>query len=150
MRLYIFDLDGTIANIKHRLHFIQKDPKDWDGFFEACKDDIPNGWIVDIMRILDRVAWVNQIVILSGRSDRVMGLTRAWLQLHRVPHHDLLMRKDGDHRHDEIVKKEMLDEFLKMNPNDIVDFIVDDRQRVVDMWRREGYNVLQCDSWEEI
>lgn len=40
--LYIFDLDGTLALIEHRLHFIQGPKKDWRGFFGAVGDDSPN------------------------------------------------------------------------------------------------------------
>ena len=147
MRLYIFDLDGTIANLKHRLHFIQKVPKDWDGFFNACFHDTPVRWIIDIMDLLECAG--SRILILSGRSDAVREPTVSWLHAHGIPYNVLLMRPEGDHRHDEIVKKELLDSYLKGNPEDTIMFIVDDRQRVVDMWRREGYNVLQCDSWEE-
>ncbi len=35
----IFDIDGTLADCSHRLHHIQKDPADWDGFYEACEDE---------------------------------------------------------------------------------------------------------------
>ena len=39
--------------------------------------------------------------------------------------------------------------FLDKHPKAEVGFIVDDRQRVVDMWREKGYNVLQCNAWKE-
>lgn len=34
--VYVFDIDGTLADLTHRLHHIQKQPKDWDAFFDAC------------------------------------------------------------------------------------------------------------------
>ena len=44
--LYIFDLDGTLALIKHRRHFVEREPhhQDWERFYAACVDDGPNGW----------------------------------------------------------------------------------------------------------
>lgn len=41
MRCYIFDIDGTIADLSHRLPHIQKEPKDWDAFFGCVADDAP-------------------------------------------------------------------------------------------------------------
>ena len=41
MRCYIFDIDGTIADLSHRLPHIQKTPKDWTAFFASVADDVP-------------------------------------------------------------------------------------------------------------
>ena len=43
--LYIFDLDGTIADISHRRHIIESDTRDsgkWRRFYSACDRDAPN------------------------------------------------------------------------------------------------------------
>ena len=58
------------------------------------------------------------------------------------------MRPSGDYTPDDTLKQNMLSSFLR-DKDFKVQFIVDDRQRVVDMWRKEGYNVLQCEAWEE-
>lgn len=73
---YLFDIDGTLADLTHRLHHIQPPlmadghygPKDWDAFFAACKDDKPILHICDLARTLSSYA---PIVLVSGRSDRV-------------------------------------------------------------------------------
>lgn len=173
MKIYVFDLDGTIANLNHRLHFVTPpiDPRvaapkevwekhrdwkpDWNAFFDACGDDEPIEWVIDLMLIIRRFELLTGdakfILILSGRSDRVRDLTEDWLMKHKVAYDHLLMRKEGDHRPDEIVKLEILRDFLQMKSqyHPHVEFIVDDRQKVVDMWRREGFNVLQCNAWQE-
>jgi len=77
--MIIFDLDGTLADITHRLHFIQKEPKDWDGFFAACVADKPIAHTIEIMNILmnrDRVE------IWTGRSDIVREETIRWLDIY--------------------------------------------------------------------
>lgn len=146
-KVYVFDLDGTIANIDHRLHFVKTKPKNWPGFFDACKDDSPVDWIIDL---LCSVAVGNIILILSGRSSEVKEQTELWLQKHCVPFDKLIMRPAGDYRPDEIVKIEMLNKYMEPYKETAkVEFIVDDRQRVVDMWRKNGYNVLQCQAWAE-
>ena len=60
---------------------------------------------------------------------------------------ELYMRKEGDYRPDTTIKYEMMYE-LKITPDDVL-CILDDRQSVVDMWRKEGFRCLQVDAWKE-
>lgn len=150
-KVYVFDLDGTLADVTHRLHHIEKKPKDWQAFFDACDKDAPIQWVVDLFQQVvfcaGDDAWV---IILSGRAEHTRAKTEAWLKKHAIVGHEkLIMRKAGDFRPDEIIKPELLQGFLDEHPNAAVEFIVDDRQRVVDMWRAKGYNVLQCNAWKE-
>jgi hypothetical protein len=131
-----FDLDGTLANIEHRLHFINGSKKDWPAFFRACVDDIPNERLIAACRAMDAA---NHVVdIWSGRSDMVADQTINWLEKHGVPYRYLRMRRDGDYRPDDAVKAEWL-EALPEDERPVLAF--DDRQRVVDMWRAHG---IQC------
>lgn len=143
--LYIFDLDGTLADITHRLHFIQKTPKDWDGFFAACWNDTPIFRVVQTMRHLmqsgaDTWVW-------SGRDELAIDATRDWLTLHAtagfpVNSRALRLRPHGDHRDDAVLKKEWL---YKMRPEDRARLVAvfEDRKRVVDMWREDGVTCYQ-------
>ena len=97
MKCYLFDIDGTIANLSHRLPHIQKEPKDWDSFFEACTEDAP---IPHMVEIANRLAGHCEIVYVSGRSDQVRSSTVWWLATHGLPSGKLYMRKAGDHRPD--------------------------------------------------
>ena len=142
----IFDLDGTLALVDHRRHFIEHPAKDWDAFYKACIDDIPNRAIDNL---LDDLYWskIHNIQIWSGRSDIVKLLTLEWLMKHSVPYHDLRMRKQGDYTPDEILKESWLDEELKalkergLETQEILVF--DDRDKVVAMWRRRGITCCQ-------
>jgi hypothetical protein len=138
-RCYVFDLDGTLANLDHRLWYIQKPDPDWRGFFSACDADSPIEPVVRILRHLDQSSYV---VIFSGRSDEARDLTVNWLDKHEIPYDALYMRKEGDIRHDHIVKKEILDQAIADGWKPIL--FVDDRKQVVDMWRSLGYICLQC------
>ena len=152
-KVYVFDLDGTIADISHRLHFVKGKPKNWPAFFDACDGDSPVEWIVGLMKALDEGVLLEEdtILILSGRSNAVRGKTERWLKKHGVPYDQLLMRPEANYRPDEELKLDML--MMWLNSNELyaedVKFIVDDRQKVVDMWRANGFNVLQCAAWEE-
>jgi len=140
----IVDLDGTLADLTDRLPFIkEQNPPDWDSFFYSCDLDKPIQWVIDLISNL-RDNSIYDIVIISGRSDKVKEKTMKWLVNNHIRFDELVMRKDGDHRPDTVVKLEMIQPFKER-----VAFIIDDRQSVVDMWRKEGFNVLQCNAWEE-
>ena len=145
-RLHVFDLDGTLASIDHRLFLIKRDKPDWNTFFDLCGMDRPIDWVIRLMRICHQNG---EVLILTGRSDAVKGKTEAWLKKHTDGWDWLVMRPHGDYSPDDELKKHQLEHFLSEHPEHVVQFIVDDRQRVVDMWRKMGWNVLQCEAWSE-
>lgn len=135
--VYVFDIDGTLADCSHRLHHIQKDPKDWAAFFAACADDKPIKHIIDLAIALDQH---RDVVFVSGRSDECRLSTEAWLAEH-VFNYRLYMRKAGDHRDDDVVKLELLAELRADGFEPIMAF--EDRARVVKAFRDAGVPVAQ-------
>lgn len=160
--LIICDLDGTLANIEHRLHYIKGPKKDWDSFNKACVDDTVNKDVREVLwnmydagRRRGKEGSDRTVYFFSGRSEVVRKETEEWLQRYilttsmrnddKKP--NLFMRKEGDYRPDTTIKYEMMYE-LKITPDDVL-CILDDRQSVVDMWRKEGFRCLQVDAWKE-
>lgn len=137
--LYIFDLDGTLALIEHRRHFVEGDKKDWPAFFAACKDDIPNFPVIRVSHAL--VEHGAEIRIWSGRSDEVRGVTEKWLRNWDCLF-PLTMRAAGDHQPDETLKAAWLDAMSAEDRKRLV-AIFDDRDRVVAMWRSKGVACFQ-------
>jgi phosphoserine phosphatase len=150
--IYIFDLDSTLANLNHRLHFIQSKPADWTSFYQACDQDKPIPEIIEINRALNSEG--NYIAIFSGRSDECREKTIRWLGRENVLYDVLLMRKQGDYRQDYIVKAEMLDQFVldpKWRPlvnSEKIGGVFEDRKQVVDMFRARGLRVFQVAEGE--
>ena len=143
----IFDLDGTLADISVRRKLATKpnDKMDWDIFLDPdnIKLDVPNDPVVKMAQFFAEGGF--NIVIFSGRSDKTIHTTRSWLTRNSIPFHKLVMR-DSVTSHfvpDDILKKDMLDKHLDI---DDVFFVVDDRQKVVDMWRSLGLKVFQVDE----
>jgi hypothetical protein len=133
MTFYVFDLDGTLADLTHRLPFIQRDPKDWDGFFAACVDDSPIKPTIELLLRLWNTRTV-RVEVWSGRSDSVRAQSEQWLARNGISGNLLTnMRRAGDHRPDHLIKREFL-RACDAQP----DIIFDDRKTVVDMWRAEG------------
>lgn len=139
MRCYLFDIDGTLANIDHRLHHIKGCGKkrNWDAFFAACADDTPIEHMCEVARALISRA---PLVFVSGRSDVVRDQTQEWLTRHGL-YGRLYMRKAGDHRADNIVKAELLDQIIADGYEPVLAF--EDRKQVVAMWRERGIPCAQ-------
>jgi len=138
----IFDLDGTLADVQHRLHYIQKNTDDscvnWEAFNSACDKDEPNYDIIELTRMYMEEGYY--IIIASGRNESARNKTGKWLIKHHVHYDDLIMRPDGDYRPDEVLKSEMLDTILQHHE---VHMCIDDRDKVVEMWRNRGIRCLQ-------
>lgn len=133
-----FDFDGTLCDIQHRLHHIQKPHSNWPAFFKDCVNDSP---IVPIIKVANALSLTgNRIEVWSGRSDIVRAESEAWLHRHAIPFSVLRMRVDGDYRKDSIIKAE----WLKQLPqSEWPELAFDDRQQVVDMWRAHGIRCAQ-------
>jgi phosphoglycolate phosphatase-like HAD superfamily hydrolase len=136
--IVIFDIDGTLADVSDRVHHLRKRPKDWDAFFSGMADDKAIRSMVRLCHIL-HAAGV-RIVLCSGRNESHRAQTAEWLAAQGVPYHELRLRRDGDLRSDTVAKREMLRGIDKRR----VLFVVEDRSRVVEMWRSEGLVCLQC------
>jgi len=137
----IFDVDGTLADCSHRLHFVQRPKKDWERFFAACAEDLPRQQIV---RLAQELAKNNAILIASGRPERLRKVTEAWLVQYDVPYEKIYLRGDADRRADGTVKSEMLK--LMRNHGFEPWLVIDDRETAVEGWRSLGLMCLQCDE----
>jgi len=141
----IFDLDGTLALIDSRreISIIDNDKLDWDTFFnpKMISLDDPNIPVIKIAQMFHINGF--RVVIFSGRNDRSFHTTKSWLTRNKVPFHKLVMRphKTMNFVPDEVLKKDMLDKHLDIND---IFMVVDDRQKVVDMWRSLGLICLQA------
>ena len=157
----IFDLDGTLANIDVRRDKSTKPngKLDWDIFASPTSImdwDTPNVPVIKMAQLFKADGF--KIVIFSGRNDRGFDATVDWLIWWDIPFDLLVMRPDKfkdkswpiadgnpatpDMRFmpDEMLKKKMLDTFVDIND---VFLVVDDRDKVVKMWRDLGLNTFQ-------
>jgi hypothetical protein len=84
---------------------------------------------------------VSAIIAISGREEKARGITTKWLTECGVPYDELLMRADGDYRPDEVIKEEIYHQQLEHRFS--IAAVIDDRDRVVRMWRRIGLVCFQ-------
>ncbi|RKW71875.1 phosphatase domain-containing protein [Galactobacter caseinivorans] len=129
---WIFDMDGTLALMGGR------SPYDMG----RVSEDQPHSPVVQLAQALAAHPGVDRMVIASGRNERARRGTETWLVFHGIPFDALYMRPDDDQRRDDVVKEEILDREILTRYR--VLGVVDDRQQVVDMWRRRGLTCLQA------
>ncbi|WP_328929175.1 AAA family ATPase [Streptomyces sp. NBC_00190] len=124
------DIDGTLA--------LTGDRGPYD--FSRCEFDLLNE---PVRHALDafRRADGDVIVLLSGRSEEFRTQTESWLRRHQVPYDELWMRAAGDTRRDDLVKAELFDAHVRHRY--AVRVSLDDRDRVVAVWRRMGLPTWQ-------
>ena len=138
----IFDLDGTLALIDKRRAISTKDDgkMDWDRFFDPglIDLDLPNQTVIDMANLLHSQGYL--IYIFSGRSDKTEDATKDWLDKHNVNYDLLQMRPQGLlYKPDNDLKQDWLNVIKK----DRVAMVFDDRNQVVDMWRKNGLTTFQ-------
>lgn len=139
----IVDIDGTISKVGDRLKHIQKDKPDWDSFYNDSFEDAPIMEIIELVKLFKKQKGY-RIVFCTGRRESVREITEKWIEkyLGFKPSIDsLLMRPNGDHRHDTEVKPEQLEK-SSVFFSDVL-FILEDRNSMVKKWRDLGYTCLQ-------
>ena len=148
--IIVVDIDGTVSKVGDRLKYLQEEPKNWDAFYDACFEDEPYKDIINLLRTLyyNNVDGV-EFVFCTGRRESCRIATKNWIREHIgfASSSTLLMRADGDKRHDTEVKPELLFEWqdrrLHLGDDWQVDFILEDRNSMVKKWRELGYRCLQ-------
>ncbi|OFZ16472.1 MAG: hypothetical protein A2X86_22025 [Bdellovibrionales bacterium GWA2_49_15] len=140
-RTIIVDIDGTLADIEHRVPHLTGEKKNWHEFNKNFDKDILNKWCAEIITAMQ--AQGVGVILLTGRGERYRAPTAEWLLAHGVKYDQLFMRKSKDRREDALIKKEIYLEHIQ--PSNEVLFVVEDRLNVVKMWRELGLVCLQCD-----
>ena len=84
---YIFDVDGTLANVDPYLHYVRGSDRDYEAFHEASVDALPN---IEVVEMLNN-AFFDQmhVIIVTSRKETWRGLTSYWLAKNDIGHHAL-------------------------------------------------------------
>lgn len=131
----ICDIDGTLALLEGRNPY---NPK-------TVEHDLLNYPIANILNVYSKQNIIDvQIILVSGRYEKFKEQTNRWLKKHKIENYLLYMRPDNDRRKDVILKKEIYLNNIKGKFE--VLFVLDDRDQVVRMWRKDlGLTCLQVE-----
>lgn len=122
--VFIFDVDGTLANMSP-----DRGPFEW----HKVGLDSVNEPVAATLRGL--LAQGKSVKVFSGRSEECRQETQAWLDEHVAPGLELHMRPAKDNRGDHLVKLDLFNEQIRDKFH--VSAVYDDRDQVVDLWRRK-------------
>ena len=158
----IFDVDGTLLDISHRLHFLgleestplpERAKPNTSERWKKFRDPKLKRWDEPILPVMFTMNCLHveghRMIIASGRiksegPDTVETLKRWIPYVDSVP---MYMRDDKDYRPDFEVKLDLLNQMRAegFNPT----FAFDDRPSVIRMWREQGLLVADVGKGEE-
>ena len=134
--LAVIDIDGVVADVRHRLHHLERHA--WDDFFdEAGADPL----LDDGARLVADLAQQHEIVWLTGRPEWLRAVTVVWLDGHGLPTGELHMRPWGDFRP---ARRYKLAALAGLAPRGVAAF-VDDDDEVVHAALRAGFAAVLAD-----
>ena len=119
----ICDLDGTLSLLNGR------DPYN----AATCDNDLLNAPVASVLQMAKAQGY--KIILLSGREDKYREPTLRFLAKHQIDYDLLLMRTTNDFRKDNIIKRELFEQ--EIQGKYFINFLLDDRNQVVDMWRKD-------------
>ena len=138
--LAVVDVDGVVADVRHRLHHVESSPKDWGAFFAKADRDPPLAAGVERVRelLVD-----HDVVYLTGRPENLRRVTEAWLERHGIGECPVYMRRRGDYRPARQAKAELI---ARIAEGRTVAVVLDDDPEVCDALRAAGWPVEQA-TW---
>jgi predicted kinase len=136
-KIVVCDIDGTVADLTHRLEYARGEKKDWKKFFSLLSEDTPRH---DVYKAADALAVVNDaaLIFVSARPEDYRAETEQWLWKNNMNFSALIMRRKGDKRQDTDVKSDIYNRYLKQYS---IVRVFDDRPSVIRMWREKGLEV---------
>lgn len=136
MEAIIFDVDGTLCDVRSVRHYVTGDQRDFTAFHKASLFCPPNHAVRDLARMSDQA-----VVVVTARDARFERVTRDWLAKHDIAFEALYMRPWGDQRKDAVVKAEILTAILADGFVPVL--AVDDRDDIIEVWNAAGIPTLK-------
>ena len=140
--LAVFDVDGVLADVRHRLHHLEGRPKNWGAFFRDAVNDPP---LAEGIALCQESAKDCEVVYVTGRPEHCRRDTLDWFARHDLPEGRLSMRSDGDRRPARMAKPQLL---RRLARDRTVAVVVDDDEQVCDAYEQAGWRVLRA-RWME-
>ena len=138
----IFDVDGTLCDVRPIRHYVENGKRDFDAFHKASAHCLPHEDVVDAACDADREG--KYVIVVTGRAEKFRRLTGMWLRYHDVLFDELHMRPDGDFRKDVVIKKEILDE-LRLRFEIVHAW--DDNPAIIELWESEEIPMTVVPGW---
>ena len=147
--IYVFDIDGTIANNEHRSHLLPSSDlhltSSWSDYNRACSGDSP---IIPMINMMNALAELSPVYIMTSRSDEVECMTLEWLQYNNINYDGIYMRSRLDNRNDYIIKEMWINDLCNGDKASVI--IFEDNPNVISHLRNCGYTVMSVCEYKEL
>ncbi|WSY61339.1 hypothetical protein OH799_35425 [Nocardia sp. NBC_00881] len=137
-QVVVFDIDGTVSDCRHRLHFLGLKPPQWERFFASSAIDLP---LPRGLAIATALGSRCNIVWLTGRPERFRTITMSWLARQGLPTDTVHMRSQSDRRP---VAEFKMERIAEIADQDDIRLVIDDDDTVVAALRRGGWPVYHA------
>ncbi len=143
-KIILFDLDGVLADLTHRLHYVTPEDEfnasyygfkpDWAAFFRETKKDTPIWPWINLCRTLHEQYY--RIYIITGRSEETRIDTFEWLSTYTIPCDFVFMRPAKNYEPDYIIKEKILKEIITTETKERILFAIDDHLPNIEIYKK--------------
>lgn len=140
--IVVVDIDGTLSVVGERRRYIEREPQNWDAFYDDPFDDDPIPEMCEFVRGLTKTY---EIIFCTSRRESVRQKTQIWLQrcLGMSPqNYTLIMRSAADERPDVVSKIDTFTTETTPEERSAVSFVLDDSEAMAEAWKTAGYTCL--------
>ena len=135
------DIDGVVADVRHRLRHVERRPKDWDAFFAAAERDPPHP---EGIAVVSTLAADHDVVYVTGRPEHLRAVTERWLEANGIGGHRLVMRTARDRSPAAHLKVQIVRRLETEAP---IGVVVDDDTEVLAAMEAAGFATFAA-TWE--
>lgn len=143
-RAVIFDMDGTLADVRSIRHHVLRDPrrKNFEAFHAESVNVPANQHVADAARQAHRDGLA--VLIVTARKAMWRNHTALWLAVNDIPSDAMWMRANHDNRPDREVKTDILHRIRQSF--DVV-HAWDDNPAVIAVWESHGIPTTIVEGW---
>lgn len=132
----IIDVNGTLGDTSKRQHFLDREPRDWEGFFSHMIIDKPVDIVHRFVNAQRDHPFFCKILMVTGAPEKYRYLMEKWLEQNEVEYDDLYMRGDYQYIKGYVFKQKLITE--KLNHKYDIVLAMDDKQECAEMYRELG------------
>ena len=140
---FVFDIDGTLADVSSIRHLVEEGQKNFDAFHRESVNCPTIPWVTAAAH--DAKGMGYRVIQVTARQEKYRPNTSWWLADNLIPSDGLYMRANGDYRPDYEVKKEILDRLLKVYD---IKMAYDDNPSIVSLWSEYQIPCIVVPGWQ--
>lgn len=145
-KIVLWDLDGTLFDIRHRLQYVTEKPKNWKAFYDEIPFDEPFVTMTNLWRWYAHYGY--QQLILTGRPEHTRPVSLKMIHDFVDAEFDdsnLLMRPNDDFQSDVEFKVAVVQHLIDIGKT--IEIAYDDKHEIVDAYiYRCGIDAVRCQN----